>query len=280
MERPGYIGARMAFETAGANVLGIDVDEQGLRTDQLARAMRTRRLKLVSTTPAAQLPTGACMSDARRSALLELADETQTPILEDDYDSEFRYTNPPIPALKTRDAAGQVIYVGTFSKAILPGLRLGYLVAARPLISRLALTRLTSTFGCDSIGQAAMAELLESGAFERHVRRLRRRYAERRQALLDALADHMPADVHWTRPAGGLGVWLTLPERIDPRALYLETKRAGLSYTPAQLCFGREGGGDRHLMLGFAAMPPELLAEGIARLAEIVAPAARSRRSA
>ncbi len=136
LEQPGYFGARVAFTACQANVINVDVDDEGLVTDDLARVLRARRVKLIYTTPAAQSPTGAVMSDARRRALLALADEHQVPILEDDYDSELRYEGPPIAALKTLDRAGQVIYVGTFSKVLFPGLRVGYVVAAPPLLER------------------------------------------------------------------------------------------------------------------------------------------------
>ena len=121
LEQPGYFGARVAFTACQANVINVDVDDEGLVTDDLARVLRARRVKLIYTTPAAQSPTGAVMSDARRRALLALADEHQVPILEDDYDSELRYEGPPIAALKTLDRAGQVIYVGHVLEGALPG---------------------------------------------------------------------------------------------------------------------------------------------------------------
>lgn len=279
IEQPGYFGAALSARNAGAQLIGIDVDRDGLRTDQLARALRSQRIKFVYTTPAAQMPTGVVMSDARREALLELADQTQTPIIEDDYDREFRYENPPLPALKTQDPAGQVIYVGTFSKAIFPGLRLGYAVVARPLLSKLAAARFAASFGPDGLAQAAVANMLESGAFERHVRRLRKHYAERRAALIAALHLWMPSGTGWTEPRGGLGLWVTLPDGANTNAIDADAREAGIAYTPGVACFLDARGHDQ-LALSFANQSPAAIGQGVARLGEIVSRHLATRRSA
>jgi GntR family transcriptional regulator/MocR family aminotransferase len=279
VEQPGYFGAWLGFRAAGARLIGIQVDDRGLRTDVLAREIRTRPVKLVYTTPAAQLPTGAVLDTRRRRALLELADATQTPILEDDYDSEFRFGEPAPPALKTLDSAGQVVYVGTFSKAVMPGLRLGYVVAAPPLLRRLAEARFVATFGADTVAQVAMAELLASGAMERHVRRARRRATERRAVLLEALETSMPEGVTWTEPQGGLAIWLSLPSDLEPAALHAAADQAGLAYTRGETCFF-DGRGERHVMLAFATQPPARLREGAAALARAIDQVRRTRRRA
>ena len=270
VESPGYAIAALAFRSAGAQVIEIAVDDEGLRTDRLARALRSHRLKLIYTTPAAQLPTGVVLSDTRRRALLELADETQTPILEDDYDSEFRYGAAAVPALKTWDRAGQVIYVGTFSKAIFPGLRLGYVVAAHPLRDRLAIAQFKSTLSADVLSQAAVAHMLESGAFERHIRRLRRNYTKKRQAMLDALTRAMPEDTRWSEPRGGLQVWLTLPADVSGEALHRAAIDRGVVYHLGKTCY-QASGGQNQLALSFANQSPERIAEGVERLGEAIA---------
>ena len=124
-----------------------------------------------------------------------------------------------MPALKTADSAGRVIYVGTYSKALFPGLRIGYVIAARPLLMRLAQARFASDFGSDLPAQIALAELISAGVLERHVRRIRRVYSRRRKAMLEALAHSMPAGAVWTRPAGGHCICLRLPGDVDPDAL-------------------------------------------------------------
>jgi DNA-binding transcriptional MocR family regulator len=281
MEQPGYFGAALAFAAAEGHRVGVGVDGEGLRTEELARILRARRVKLVYTTPAVQSPTGVVLSDARRRHLLELADEYQVPLLEDDYDSELRYGGPPVPALKNLDDAGQVIYVGTFSKALFAGLRVGYAVAARPLIWRLVLSRWASDFNTDIVSQAALAHLLSSGGLERHVRRQRRLYATRRRALLEALANHMPDGSRWTEPAGGNAVWLTLPPETDARAAQLLARQERIVVTPGDLFF-LDGTGSEHMSLCFGRVSAEHMDQAIGELADIVRRCRRprSRRSA
>ncbi|MBW2373942.1 MAG: PLP-dependent aminotransferase family protein, partial [Deltaproteobacteria bacterium] len=280
MEQPGYFGGALAFSASEGHLVGVGVDAEGMRTDELARLLRARRVKLVYTTPAVQSPTGVVMSDARRRHLLALADEYQVPLVEDDYDSELRYGRPPVPALKNLDEAGQVIYVGTFSKALFAGLRVGYAVAARPLIRRLVLSRWASDFNTDVVTQAALAQLLASGGLERHVRRQRRLYTARREALLAALADRMPEGTRWIEPAGGNAVWVTLPAGSDGRAVCAAARERGIAYATGDLFF-LDGSGHEHLSLCFGRVEAERMDEGIRELAALVKrQKARARRSA
>lgn len=268
MEQPGYFGAALAFAACEAHVVGVGVDERGLRTAELARLLRTRRVKLLFTTPAVQSPTGVALDEARRAELLALADEHQLPILEDDYDSELRYGSPPVPALKNRDAAGQVIYVGTFSKALFPGIRVGYVVAPRPLLRKLVLARWAADFSTDLVAQAAVAELLRGGGLERHVRRVRKLYAERRAALLEALAEHMPEGTRWQEPAGGNAVWVTLPADVDALAVHVGAREAGIAYARGE-SFHLDGRGLENLYLSFARLGPDALHAAVEQLAAV-----------
>ncbi len=278
VEQPGYVGALLALLAAGAHPVGCRVDDEGLRTAELARILRRRRAKLVYATPAVQSPTGVRMSAERRRALLDLAEEHQVPIVEDDYDSELRLDGRAIPALKTEDDAGRVLYVGTFSKAVFPGLRLGYVVAAPPVLARLAEAHMVEGFGTGLVEQAALAELLGSGGLERHVRRVRKRYAERLDAMLDAFDSNMPEGSTRLRPAGGNAVWATLPPGCDGAAVHAEARAAGISYTPGELFFA-DGGGASHLLLGFANAEPAAIAEGMEVLGGIASRHAGARRS-
>lgn len=279
MENPGYFGAAWAFRRAGAEVLPVPIDARGLRTDDLARTLRSTRAKLVYTTPSAQVPTGVTLDPARREALLELSDRHHVPILEDDYDTELRFAGPPLPALKTRDPSGRVVYVGTFSKALFPGLRIGYVVAARPLLRHLATARFFDDMGGDRVSQAVVAELLGSGALEKHVRRVRRLHAERRHALLDALDRHMPDGVVWSRPTGGHLIWLTLPADIDPEALAGAAAAAGIAYGRGE-SFTLDDAGRTSLILSFVNEPAEALDAAAGELASLVASLRRARRPA
>jgi GntR family transcriptional regulator/MocR family aminotransferase len=264
VEEPGWFGARLAFAARGAHLVPVAVDARGLRTDALARVLRGRRVKLVYATPAVQSPTGVALADARRAELLALAEEHQCAIVEDDYDNELRLGGPVTPALARDDAGGRVIYLGTFSKALFPALRLGYLVAAPPLLRRAAAVAGAAHFGGSLLLQAALAELLASGALERHVRRVRRLYAARLAALEEALARHLPA-ARFVRPAGGTSLWLELPPGLDAEALAAAARRDGIALASGDAFFHDEGGG-RHLSLCFAALAPGAITEAVARL--------------
>ncbi len=281
IEQPGYFGAALAFRGRGADLLGIEVDDEGIDTDRLARVLRVRRPKLAYVTPATQCPTGVTLSERRRAALLALADEHQVPIVEDDYDCELRYAGPALPALKAHDAAGQVVYAGTFSKILFPSLRIGYVVAARPLLDRLVATRLVADFGTSAVAQAALTTLLATRGLERHVRRLRHVYAERLAALTNALTREMPAGTRWTSPRSGLVVWMTMPPRLDPDRLQQAALARGVAYTRGDV-FHFDGRGADRVALSFAALAPAAIAEGIARLGALMreeSAAPRARRA-
>ena len=266
MEQPGYFGAALAFAARGADVLGVDVDAEGLRTDRLARVLRLRRVKLVYVTPATQCPTGAVMSPARREAVLALADEHQVPIFEDDYDNELRYAGPVQPALKATDPAGQIVYAGTFSKILFPGLRVGYVVAPRPLLRRVIAARAASDFGSGVVEQAALAGLLATRGLDRHLQRMRRLYAGRLAAMLASLCREMPAGTRWTEPSSGHLVWLTLPAGVDQDRLHQAALARGVAYGRGEIFF-TDGRGAEHLAVAFAAVDEATIAKGIAQLA-------------
>jgi DNA-binding transcriptional MocR family regulator len=168
-----------------------------------------------------------------------------------------------------RDGAGQVVYAGTFSKVLFPSLRLGYVAAARPLLARLATMRLTSDFGSGVVEQAALATLLATRGFDRHVRRMRRLYAARLAALLAALQRDMPPGTRWTEPRSGHVVWITLPPGIDPDRLEQAARDRGVGYTRGET-FHVDGRGRDSLALSCAPLDPRAIAEGVARLGAAV----------
>ena len=259
LEDPGWFGARLAFAARGAHLVGVPVDGEGLRTDALARVLRGRRVKLIYATPAVQAPTGVALADERRSELLALAEEHQCAVVEDDYDGELRLGGPASPALARDDAGGRVVTLGTFSKALFPALRVGYLVAPPPVVRRLTALAGAAHFGGSLVVQAALAELLASGALERHVRRLRRLYAERLDAMLAAVAAHLPPGTRCARPAGGTCVWPELPPGTDAAALAAAAREEGIAITPGD-AFRLEEGAPPALHLGFAGHQPDALA--------------------
>ena len=209
------------------------------------------------------------MSEGRRQEFLRLADEHQTPILEDDYAAELRYQGPPIAALKAADRAGQVIYAGTFSKVLFPNLRVGYVVAAPSLLEKMVLAHWHCDAGTALLPQLALVTLLRSGELERHLRRVRKLYGERLRVMLEALHRAMPEPVRWTEPGAGHGVWLTLPAGTDGEGVFREALDQGIGYARGDL-FHFDGRGKNQLHLSFAKLPPGRIVEGIERLARVI----------
>jgi len=189
VEDPGYPGAAAAFRASGARVTGMTLDAQGMQ-----RMPGTAAPKLIFMTPSHQHPTGRLMSLARRSEFLRLSRPGETWIVEDDYDGEFRYGHRPIDALQSMDTEGRVIYIGTFSKALSPQLRLGYLVLPRELAPAFRQAKQLTDRHAPLLDQRVLASLIESGTYERHVRRQRRGHERRRAALLEAVARHLPEE--------------------------------------------------------------------------------------
>jgi GntR family transcriptional regulator/MocR family aminotransferase len=267
VEEPGYFGAISALRASQAELIGIQVDQHGLRTDQLQRVAHRHRLKLVYTTPAVQSPTGVAMSNDRRIELLELTERHQIPIIDDDYDGELRIDTPAVAALKNLDRTGHVIYLGTFSKAVFPTLRLGYVVAPQTVLRKLAALKVSTDFGSSLLAQAALARFLESGALERHVRKVRKLYSRRIDLLIKALEHAMPEDASFSQPAGGNSLWLTLPENTDLERLHQQLSRRGV----------RVGGGDAFFLeppqqpsifLSVARLHDEVMTSSVNALAE------------
>ena len=280
VEDPGYFLAAMAFRACGAQLLAIPVDGNGLRVDELAHALRTRRVKLAYVTPSVQLPTGVALSPERRDELLALADRVQMPIVEDDYDCEMRPVRHAALALKTLDSGDRVIYVGTFSKALFPGLRLGYVVGASPLLAALSRSRAATSQQPSLVDQMAVAELLASDALERHVRRVRKRNAERLAATIDALQAAMPAGTRSCEPCGGNSVWVELPSATDTDALAAAAQERGIAYGRGEL-FRIEGEGAPALLLSYTGLAPDAIRSGVAELANVLRrQGARTRRTA
>lgn len=271
VEDPGYASARRCFEAAGARLLPVPVDEQGLLTQQLPRRGRVR---LAYVTPSHQFPLGGVMPVGRRHELLQWAARSGAWVLEDDYDGEFRYGGRPIDALQSLDTAGTVIYVGTFSKALSPQLRLGYLVLPPALVPVFRRAKRLADRHAPVHDQRVLAALIDSGAYERHVRRLRREHERRRAALLDALGRHLPADTQVIGAAAGLHLVLRLPglRQRDEAALVAAARAAGVGVYPVAPMLaspGAPGAPAAGLMLGYASLDVAQIERGVRLLGKV-----------
>jgi GntR family transcriptional regulator/MocR family aminotransferase len=256
VEEPGYPGARHVFAAAGATPRPVRVDGDGLVVGELPAGAR-----LAYVTPSHQFPLGASLSVARRLDLLSWAQARGAYVVEDDYDSEFRYDGAPLPALKGLGDPSRVVYVGTFSTAMFPGLRLGYLVVPPPLVEPFVRAKWHADRHTAALEQAALADFLEEGMFEQHVRRMRRIYAARRAALLDALDEHFGRRATVLGDAAGMHLVVRLdgPDRrprVDQRVVVRDTRIYYAGPAPPG-----------EYVLGFASLSERALREAVRRLA-------------
>ncbi len=264
IEDPGYLGARGALLGAGARLVPVPTDGEGLRVaDGVARCPGAR---LAFVTPSHQFPTGATMSLARRLALLEWAGRAGAWILEDDYDSEFRYAGRPLAALQGLDGEGRVVYLGTFSKTLFPALRLGYLVVPPDLVETFVAARLFAGMHTAALEQAALADFIVEGHFARHIRRMRALYAERGAALVAALGRDLPGLLDVRTPEAGMQLLARLPDGVDDRAAAHRAAAHGVDVWPLSI-HHLEPAGRGGLLLGYAAVNEGELRDGVRRLA-------------
>jgi GntR family transcriptional regulator/MocR family aminotransferase len=263
VEDPGYIAGRGALLAAGARLVGVPSDADGLDVAAGTRLAPQARLALVA--PSHATPLGGALPVARRLALLDWAARAGAWVLEDDCDSEFRWEGKPLPPLATLDRMARVIYCGTFSKTLAPALRLGFAVVPPPLTEAFVRVRSLADRGPATLQQAVLAELMRQGLLAPHIRRMRTEYAARRHALLSALAAHCPALVPLDAP-GGLHMVGRLPAGADEIAVVNACRARGLAVSPLGAYFlgSAQFPG---LVIGFAATPVALAADAARRLA-------------
>ncbi len=268
MEEPGFAGARDALTLAGARLVPVPVDGDGLDVDAgIARSPRPPlRVRAAYVTPSHQYPLGTIMSAPRRLQLLEWARRTGAWILEDDYDSEYRYGQQPIASLQGLDGERRVIYIGTFSKVLFPALRVGYLVVPDDLVTRFRRVREALDNSPAPLTQTVLADFLREGHFARHLRRMRAVYAERRAALVAAVDRELGLRVSGDR--AGMHVVLELPRGIHDRALATRAAATGLWVAPLSACYaGRSRSG---LLLGYGSTRTGDIVDAVRRLAALL----------
>ena len=268
MEDPGYPSATAAFRNAGARIVPVPVDAEGLDVASGRRAASSARLSYV--TPAHQFPLGVSLSDVRRAALLDWARETGAWVLEDDYDSEFRWSTQPIPALQSEDRHGRVIFTGTFNKVLFTSLRLAYLVLPPPLVDPVLKLRFETDRWITTINQAVLADFIREGHLGRHIRRARRVYQERREAFLEAASRHLGRAVRIPAIGAGLATPVFYDFPMPSLDLQEAAAVAGVD-APALARFALDGRDIRGVLLGFAAFGPAEIDRGMALLASAVA---------
>lgn len=272
-----YSAARAALIGAGARLVPVKVDDAGLDIFQVASSPNA---PVAYVTPSHQYPLGVTMSLARRLALLDWANRTSAWILEDDYDSEYRYVARPLAALQGLDKSGRVIYIGTFSKVLFPSLRIGYMVVPSDLVDAFARARAAVGWCCPFIDQAVLADFINEGHFTRHIRRMRAIYAERQEALIAALHREAGDLLQVARTDAGIHVIGFLPDHIDDRAVAAEAAARDIVAHPLSVFYlGEAALAKGGLVLGYGAYNVRQLREAANKLAAALKTVARNSKS-
>src|SRR5215207_5647135 len=273
-EGPTYPGAVPTFGAYEADVVQIPMDADGMRVDLLEQALDGlerdgRTPKFIYSVPTFQNPAGVTMELERRRRLVRIAAERELLVLEDNPYGLLRYEGEPLPPLYALDRGEYVIYLGTFSKILSPGLRLGWTAAPRPVLEKLNLAKQGTDLCSSTFGQHFVIEYFARRDWEDLLGRLRDVYKRRRDTMLDALAEHFPREAEWTRPAGGLFIWATLPDYIDTTDLLARALREQVAFVPGRAAY-LDGRGGSAMRLNFSGAGEEDLREGVARIGKVV----------
>lgn len=262
VEDPGYPGARQAFMSVGTELLPVPVDNEGI---VVSRIEHRDSAHVVYVTPSHQYPLGMTMSAARRMALLKWARTTSSWIIEDDYDSEYRFDSRPIASLQGLDTHGRVIYLGTFSKVLFPALRLGYMVVPKDLVAVFSAVRDAADIFTSTLYQAVLGDFIREGHFARHIRRMRMLYMDRRKALVNAIRREMGDIIEVIGAAAGMHLVGLLPPGVKDVSVSREAARNGISAMPLSTCYLKTSlrGG---LILGYGGVNPHQINDGMRKL--------------
>ena len=273
-EAPTYPGAVPSFGSYQADVVQVSMDADGMRIDELEALLERleregRRPKFVYTVPSFQNPAGVTMSLERRRRLVAIAHERELLVLEDNPYSLLRYEGEPVPTLQSLDGGNFVVYLGTFSKILSAGIRLGWAVAPAPIIEKMNLGKQGVDLCSSSMTQLFVAEYFRDGRWTDYVASLRELYRRRRDAMLDALAEHFPCEAEWTYPQGGMFLWATLPDYIDTTDLLARALQDKVAFVPGRAAY-LDGRGGSSMRLNFSGVGEDAIREGIRRIGKVV----------
>ncbi len=266
VEAPTYGGAIDLFRSHRVQIMGIPTDDLGMQVQSLETMLQKVKPKLIYTIPNFNNPTGTCLNSQRRRQLIALADHYDVPILEDDFVGDLRYDGRAQPALKSLDPGGRVIYVSTFSKMLMPGLRVGFLAAEGPVYEQLVECKRVHDLATSNLFQRALEAYVSVGRYQAHLRTSCQVYKKRRDAMIHAIQRFLPAEVYLSPPAGGIFIWLRLPAGWSAGQLLPAAARQGLLFAPGNEFFPDHQQGDPYMRLNFASQTPAEIEDGILRL--------------
>ncbi|MBE6184770.1 PLP-dependent aminotransferase family protein [Heyndrickxia ginsengihumi] len=265
-ETPSYLNSVHVFQSAGMNLFGIPLDHEGIEYHTISRLKRLHNGALLYTIPSFHNPTGMLMSEKRRQQLLEVCKQASLPIIEDDVYGDLWFDSPPPKPLKANDKQGNVLYIGSISKTLSPGLRIGWLVGPEPVIERLSDIKMQMDYGSSSLSQYAVAQCLKNGMYTEYLERIRKELMYRRDVMLRLLDKYFKHIASWNIPEGGFYIWLRLQSEIHTRKLFYHALHAGILLNPGSIY---DGSDQHHLRLSYSYASIEELEKGIIMLANL-----------
>ena len=269
-EAPTYLGAINAFRPYEPKFVDVETDENGMRMDKLEEALKANPdAKFIYAIADFQNPTGKTLPKDRRKRLVELAREYDVMVLEDNPYGELRFEGEIQPAIQSFDTDGRVMFLGTFSKILAPGLRLGWVCASPEVINKFNLIKQGSDLQSSTISQMEVADLLDNMDIEEHIKTVSKMYAKRRDAMLKTMEEEFPKEIKWTHPEGGLFLWVELPEKLSARDVAKEALKEKVAYVPGGAFFAN-GGHENTFRMNYSNSSEEKIVEGIKRLAKVL----------
>jgi len=270
VESPTYGGALDLFRALNFHVVSVQMDTQGMQVEHLEKLLQQHHPKLIYTIPNFHNPTGTCLSSSRRRELLVLADRYNVPVLEDDFVGDLRYDGRTQPSLKALDPGGRVIYTSTFSKMLMPGLRVGFLLIEGPIYEGLVKFKHVNDLATSSLIQRALEAYVTVGRYQAHLRRSCQIFRKRRDAMVAAIKKYLPAEAQFEIPQGGLFIWLKLPGNLPSDKLLQLALKDGVDFVPGSRFFPGSSQGRSWIRLNFVVQPPDEIEEGIKRLGRAI----------
>ena len=274
VEGPTYLAALGAFRPYGGEIVGVKMDEDGLDTNLLEETMKKLKAEgkvvpFIYTIPTFQNPSGVTMSEERRKHLLEIAADHDVIVIEDDPYGELRYAGKELPNLKALDKDGRVVYFGTVSKILAPGLRTGWIIGDEEIIGKFVIAKQAADLCTNTLSQHIIAEAFSSGMVDAHIPEIRKLYSRKRNLMLDMLEDNMPEGVTWTKPEGGMFLWVWVPEGIDTKEMFPKALEKKVAYVIGE-AFYPDRSVKNAMRLNFTYSSDEEIKDGVKRLADTI----------
>lgn len=270
VESPTYLAALQTFRMYGAEFIEAPVDADGVIAEELDRILASEEnVKLIYMIPTFQNPSGRTVTAERRQAIMEVVRKYDVILIEDAPYEDLKYTDAVYPCMKSMDTTGQVLYFGSFSKVITPGFRLGYSIAAEPILSRMIIGKQSTDLNCSVFSQAVLAEFLNRGLLPDHLKKINAEYKAKRDLMLKTLEETMPEGVTWTHPEGGLFLWLELPSHMSTNDLFLKAVEKKVAYVAGDSFFAK---GEPHnaMRINFSNATPDKIVLGVEALAGVI----------